>query len=167
MADNARNVLFLCTGNSARSILAECLMTRLGQGRFRGVSAGSTPTGEVNPFALELLGREGFDVGGLRSKTWDEFARADAPFLDFVFTVCDNAAHEVCPIWPGRPATAHWGMPDPAAVQGDDERKRTAFGETYRILGRRIGVFVDLPFSTLDETGLRARLRDIGSGECD
>src|SRR5512147_1885128 len=138
MAEPVFNVLFLCTGNSARSILAETLLNNMGKGRFRAFSAGSTPAGRVNPFALELLEKNHFPTGGLRSKSWDEFAQPDAPQLDFVITVCDNAAGEVCPVWPGQPMTAHWGIPDPAAVEGSDEERRDAFHDAAILLKRRI-----------------------------
>ena len=156
------NVLFLCTGNSARSILAEALLNRHGGDRFRAFSAGSQPAGRVNPFAIELLRDAGFPTGGLRSKNWDEFAASDAPQLDFVFTVCDNAAAEVCPIWPGQPVTAHWGVPDPAAVQGTDEHKRKAFRDTFITLERRINLFLSLPIRSLDQLALTHRVADIG-----
>ena len=157
------NVLFLCTGNSARSILAEALMNRLGEGRFLGFSAGSRPAGQPNRFAIALLQREGFDTAFARSKSWDEFATPDAPNLDFVFTVCDNAAAEECPYWPGQPVSAHWGLPDPAAVTGSDAEKALAFADTYRALTRRIGAFAALPLATLDALTLKARLKDIGT----
>jgi protein-tyrosine-phosphatase len=163
MTDRVFNVLFLCTGNSARSILAEAVMNQLGQGRFRGFSAGSRPTGAPNPFALDLLRREGIDTAFARSKSWDEFAAPDAPKMDFVFTVCDSAAAEECPYWPGQPMTAHWGLPDPAAVTGSDSEKALAFAETYRALTRRIGAFVSLPFASLDQLSLQSRLREIGT----
>jgi protein-tyrosine-phosphatase len=156
------HVLFLCTGNSARSILAEAFMNFRGSGRFQAFSAGSHPTGKVNPLALELLGRCGMAAGGLRSKSWDEFAAAGAPPLDFVFTVCDNAAGEVCPVWPGQPMTAHWGVPDPAAVQGSRLEQMRAFEEALRILERRISLFMSLPIETLDRLSLRERVREIG-----
>ncbi|OYW38267.1 MAG: protein-tyrosine-phosphatase [Hydrogenophilales bacterium 12-61-10] len=156
------NVLFLCTGNSARSILAETLLTNLGKGRFRAFSAGSHPAGQVNPFALELLEKNHFDTSELRSKSWDEFAQPDAPHLDFVITVCDNAAGEVCPVWPGQPMTAHWGIPDPAAVAGTDEQKRHAFVDAMNQLQRRICMFVSLPFATLDKMKLEQAVREIG-----
>jgi len=162
MADLVFNVLFLCTGNSARSILAESLLNQLGQGRFRAFSAGSHPGGRVNPFALELLEKNHFPTGNLRSKSWDEFAQPDAPQLDFVITVCDNAAGEVCPVWPGQPMTAHWGIPDPAAVEGSDDAKRRAFVDAMNQLQRRISTFVSLPFHTLDELKLQQAVRDIG-----
>jgi protein-tyrosine-phosphatase len=159
------NVLFLCTGASARSILAEAILNRSGRGRFRAFSAGSMPTGRVNPFALDLLTRMRHPTDGLRSKAWDEFSRAsnpDAPDLDFVFTVCDNAAGEVCPIWPGQPMSAHWGLPDPAAVQGSDMAKALAFADAYRMLTNRIDLFINLPFASLGKLSLQARLSAIG-----
>ncbi|HQT72218.1 MAG TPA: arsenate reductase ArsC [Thiobacillus sp.] len=156
------NVLFLCTGNSARSILAETVLTNLGKGRFRAFSAGSHPAGQVNPFALELLEKNHFDTSELRSKSWDEFAQPVAPHLDFVITVCDNAAGEVCPLWPGQPMTAHWGVPDPAAVDGTDEQKRRAFVDAMNQLQRRICMLVSLPFATLDGMKLQQAVRDIG-----
>ncbi|HQT00951.1 MAG: protein-tyrosine-phosphatase [Hydrogenophilales bacterium 16-64-46] len=162
MTEPAYNVLFLCTGNSARSILAEGLLTNLGKGRFRAFSAGSHPAGQVNPFALELLEKNHFDISGMRSKSWDEFAQPDAPHLDFVITVCDNAAGEVCPVWPGQPMTAHWGIPDPAAVTGTDEEKRHAFVDAMNQLQRRICMFVSLPFASLDKMKLEKAVRDIG-----
>lgn len=137
-------------------------MNRVGKGRFMAYSAGSQPVGKVNPFALDLLRDQNFDVSELRSKSWDEFSGKQAPSLDFVFTVCDNAAGETCPVWPGRPATAHWGLPDPAAVEGSDEEKRAAFADTYRMLARRIEVFVSLPFERLDRLALQKQLDDIG-----
>jgi arsenate reductase len=156
------NVLFLCTGNSARSILAEAILNREGAGRFKAYSAGSHPNGRVNPYALELLAGMHYDVADLRSKSWDEFAKPGAPPLDFIFTVCDNAAGEVCPIWPGQPMTAHWGLPDPAAVVGSEAVIRAAFLETYRALTRRIGIFVNLPIVSLDRLSLQRRLQAIG-----
>ncbi|WP_431297937.1 arsenate reductase ArsC [Tabrizicola sp. BL-A-41-H6] len=159
------HVLFLCTGNSARSILAEAIMNREGKGRFIGHSAGSRPTGAPNPFALSLLQREGFDTSFARSKSWDEFAAPGAPKLDFVFTVCDSAAAEECPYWPGQPVSAHWGLPDPAAVEGSDAAKALAFAETYRALNRRIQAFAALPIATLDALTLKARLSEIGRTE--
>ena len=160
--DRIYNVLFLCTGNSARSILAEVFLNQEGKGRFRAFSAGSFPKGAVNPCALALLGQLGYPTEGLRSKSWDEFAVAGAPQMDFVFTVCDQAAGEVCPVWPGQPMTAHWGIPDPAAVQGSDAEKMQAFREALRMLANRIGVFTALPFDKLDRLKLKARLDDIG-----
>ena len=162
MSEKIYNVLFLCTGNSARSILAECALNRLGRGRFRAYSAGSFPKGEVHPYALELLKRQNHPTAELRSKSWDEFAAPGAPRLDFVFTVCDNAAGEVCPIWPGQPMTAHWGLPDPAAAEGNEAERRLAFADTLRMLNNRIGVFVNLPLTSLDKLTLQARLHDIG-----
>jgi arsenate reductase len=162
MADPTYNVLFLCTGNSARSILAEVLLNAAGKGRFHAYSAGSFPTGRVNPLALELLGKNGHPIDGLRSKSWDEFAIRGAPPLDFVFTVCDNAAGEVCPLWPGQPVTAHWGLPDPAALQGTDAQKRKAFLDVYNVLDRRIGLLTSLPIQSLDSLVLGRQLRDIG-----
>jgi len=156
------NVLFLCTQNSARSIMAECVLNRLGKGRFRAFSAGSHPRGEVNPIALELLRKEAYDVTRLRSKSWDEFAEAGAPKLDFVFTVCDQAAGEVCPVWPGQPMTAHWGLPDPAKAEGNQAQKRLAFADCLRMLNQRIGIFVSLPIASLSRMSLQRRLDSIG-----
>jgi arsenate reductase len=156
-------VLFLCTGNSARSIIAECILNRIGAGRFHAHSAGSTPTGRVNPHALNLLDRLGYPTEGLRSKSWDEFAQPGAPELDFIVTVCDNAAGEICPIWPGKPMRAHWGVPDPAAVVGDEATIALAFAETHRLLERRIQLFVNLPIDTLDRMSLKRRLDAIGA----
>jgi arsenate reductase (thioredoxin) len=164
MIDNSFGVLFLCTGNSARSILAESVLNRLGRGRFRAYSAGSFPRGSVHPYALDLLRRQNYPVDHLRSKSWDEFATPEAEPLDFVFTVCDNAAGEACPLWPGQPMTAHWGLPDPAAVEGSEAEKRVAFVETLRLLQNRIGVFVSLPIESLDKLSLQRRLREIGRG---
>jgi protein-tyrosine-phosphatase len=158
----AFNVLFLCTGNSARSILAEAIINRLGQGKFRGFSAGSQPKGAVHPYALDLLSKLNHATGEFRSKSWDEFATEDAPKLHFVFTVCDNAANEVCPIWPGQPMTAHWGLPDPAAAQGTEAERRLAFAEAYRMLHNRISIFVNLPLASLDRLALQRRLDEIG-----
>ena len=162
MPDKVHEVLVLCTGNSARSILAEALINHRGAGRFRAYSAGSHPTGRVNPFAVATLQRFGLPTEGLRSKSWNEFAGPGSPRLDFIFTVCDNAAGEVCPLWPGRPITAHWGVPDPAAVEGTDEWKLQAFEDTFRILERRVSRFVDLPLSSLDTRDLVRMLRNIG-----
>jgi arsenite transporter len=162
MVARSYNVLFLCTGNSARSILAEAVLNNLGQGRFRAYSAGSHPAGRVNPFALELLQKHRLPVEGLRSKSWDEFAQPGAPALDFVFTVCDSAVGEVCPIWPGQPVTAHWGVEDPAAVEGTDEAKRRAFLNAFQILGNRIRIFASLRLESLDRLALDSRLREIG-----
>lgn len=156
------NVLFLCTGNSARSILAEAYLNTRAEGRFRAYSAGSHPSGKVNPFALELLTKDRIDAGRLRSKSWDEFAAPGAPRLDFVFTVCDNAAGETCPLWPGQPISAHWGVADPAAVQGSDEDKRRAFREAFAELSARIDLMLALPIEKLDRHALTARLKEIG-----
>jgi arsenate reductase (thioredoxin) len=159
------NVLFLCTGNSARSILAEAALNQLSRadGRFRAFSAGSHPKGEVHPLALEVLKQNRIPTDGPRSKSWDEFERPDAPPLHFVFTVCDNAAAEVCPIWPGHPMTAHWGIPDPAAVEGTEDEKRRAFSEALFIMKRRIDLFASLPLEKLNNLALQDRLRDIGN----
>lgn len=156
------NVLFLCTGNSARSVLGEAILNRLGQGRFRGFSAGSQPKGAVHPYTLDLLRKFNHPVEGLRSKSWDEFAAPGAPPLDFVFTVCDSAAAETCPIWPGQPMTAHWGVPDPAAVEGSEALKRAAFADAYGRLHNRISIFVSLPLGSLDRLALKRRLDAIG-----
>jgi protein-tyrosine-phosphatase len=162
MADPVYNVLFLCTGNSARSIMAEAILNRESKGRFRTFSAGSKPKGRVNPHALDLLRSGNFDVSGFRSKSWDEFARPDAPKMDFVFTVCDDAAGETCPIWPGQPMTAHWGVPDPDKATGSEAQVGLAFAEAYRMLATRIGIFVNLPIAKLDKLSLQKHLRDIG-----
>lgn len=162
MSEKTYNVLFLCTGNSARSIIAECVLNKLGRGRFRAFSAGSYPKGEVHPYALELLRRQGFDIDALRSKSWNEFAAPGAPQLDFVFTVCDNARGEVCPIWPGQPMTAHWGMTDPAAVEGNEAQRRLAFADTLRMLNNRVGAFVNLPLKSLDKLSLQKQIDEIG-----
>jgi protein-tyrosine-phosphatase len=159
------DVLFLCTGNSARSILAEAILSRRGAGRFRAHSAGSHPKGRVHPLALELLRERGYDTSGLRSKSWDEFARPRAPALDFVFTVCDDAAGEACPIWPGQPVTAHWGVEDPAAFRGPEDEQRRAFRRVHRVLERRIELFASLSLESLDGLGLKARLEEIGKSE--
>ena len=175
MSGKAYNVLFLCTHNSARSVIGECILNALGGGRFRGFSAGSHPRGAVNPYALEMLTRLNYDTSRLRSKSWDEFAAAGAPALvsgapsdahphpalDFVFTVCDDAAGEVCPHWPGQPMTAHWGLPDPSAVTGSEAEKRAAFTETHRMLHQRISIFVNLPIESLDRLTLQKRLDDM------
>ena len=157
------NVLFLCTGNSARSILAEAILNREGGDRFRAVSAGSFPKGRVHPAALSLLAELGYPTDGFRSKSWDEFAASGAPQLDFIFTVCDNAAGEICPVWPGKPITAHWGIEDPAEVEG--ESQRSAFWNAYQQLHRRIELFLALPLESLDELSLSTRLREIGKSE--
>jgi arsenate reductase (thioredoxin) len=156
------NVLFLCTGNSARSIMAEVILNRAGQGHFRAYSAGSHPKGQVHPYALDLLHRLNYDVTGLRSKSWSEFAKPEAPKLDFVFTVCDDAAKESCPIWPGQPMTAHWGIPDPAAVEGTEVEKRLAFADALRMLANRINIFVALPLRSLSALTLQKQLDAIG-----
>jgi arsenate reductase (thioredoxin) len=160
--DHVYNVLFLCTGNSARSILAEAILNREGKGRFKAFSAGSQPKGQVHPFALDLLKKMNHPTAGLRSKSWDEFASPDAPQMDFVFTVCGNAANEVCPIWPGQPMTAHWGVPDPAAAEGTEAERHLAFAEAYRMLSNRISIFTNLPMRSLDRLGLQKRLDEIG-----
>ena len=162
MADPVYNVLFLCTGNSARSILAESLLNQLGKGRFRAYSAGSHPAGRVNPFALELLEKNHFPTGELRSKPWDEFAQPDSPQLDFVITVCDKAAGEVCPVWPGQPMSAHWGILDPVAAEGSDDVKRHAFIDAMNQMQRRVSMFVSLPFATLDRIKLQQAVQLIG-----
>jgi arsenate reductase len=161
-ANKVYNVLFLCTGNSARSILAESLLNTLGQGRFHAVSAGSFPKGQVHPMALDLLRRMGLPAEGFRSKSWDEFAAPGAPPIDFIFTVCDNAAGEVCPVWPGKPVTAHWGIADPAAVEGTEVEKAFAFRKALKELEARIMLFTRLPIDSLDGMTLQARLREIG-----
>src|SRR5207253_1157261 len=159
------NVLFLCTGNSARSIMAEAILNKLGAGKFRAFSAGSHPKGEVNPHAQKLLQSLGYDTSKLRSKSWSEFAQPGAPPLDFVFTVCDNAAGETCPLWPGQPMTAHWGVPDPAAAEGTRAEIALAFKDAYRMLHQRIGVFTALPIRSLDQLSLQQRLKEIGRME--
>ena len=162
MSDALYNVLFLCTGNSARSILAEAILNREGQGRFKAFSAGSHPTGKVNPNAVALLEKLNYQTGFARSKSWDEFAVPGAPQMQFVFTVCDSAAAEACPIWPGQPMSAHWGVPDPAAATGTEAEIRLAFSEAYRMLERRISIFVNLPIASIDRLALQRRLDDIG-----
>jgi arsenate reductase (thioredoxin) len=156
------NVLFLCTGNSARSIMAEAILNREGRGNFRAFSAGSHPKGSVHPYALDLLRKLNFEVGGFRSKSWSEFAGPDAPQLDFVFTVCDDAAAEACPVWPGQPMTAHWGVPDPAAATGNEAEIRLAFADTFRMLNNRVSIFVNLPIRSLDQLALQRHLDSIG-----
>jgi arsenate reductase len=163
MTDKTYNVLFICTGNSARSIMAEGLLNSLGRGRFIANSAGSHPTGVVNPFALEALTELHVPTDGFRSKNWDEFAQPDSPPLDFVFTVCDKAAGEMCPVWPGQPMTAHWGVPDPAAVEGSDEVKRRVFKDAVIILKRRIELMLSLPLTSLDAMSLQRELKNIGT----
>ncbi len=162
MIEDVYNVLFLCTGNSARSILAECILNREGKGRFRAFSAGSQPKGQVHPFAIELLKKLNHSTAGLSSKNWEEFAAPDAPVMDFVFTVCDNAANEVCPVWPGQPMTAHWGLPDPAAAEGTEAERHLAFADAYRMLLNRISIFTSLPMRSLDRLAIQKRLDEIG-----
>jgi len=163
MPDATYNVLFLCTGNSARSVLAEAILNKFGKGTFQAFSAGSQPKGAVHPQTLSLLSDLGHDISGLRSKSWNEFSRPGAPRLDFVFTVCDNAAGEACPFWPGQPMTAHWGVPDPAAATGSDAEIALAFKDAYRMLHQRIAIFAALPLRSLDRLSLQQRLRDIGA----
>lgn len=162
MNNKQYNILFLCTGNSARSILAECALNRLGKNRFKGFSAGSFPVGKVHPMALKLLQSENYPIDSLRSKSWDEFARDDSPKMDFIFTVCDNAANETCPAWLGRPASAHWGLPDPAAITDDEQRQAQAFADTWQKLVERIERFINLPLDTLDPASLKQQLDQIG-----
>lgn len=162
LASGKYNVLFLCTGNSARSILAEALLRHYGGNRFNAYSAGSHPAGRVNPYVLEFLAAQRLPTKGLRSKSWDEFARPGAPSLHFVFTVCDNAAGEVCPVWPGQPMTAHWGVPDPAPYEDDSDKARKAVRDAFHLLSRRIGLFVSLPLEKLDRLALQRRLEEIG-----
>lgn len=163
MSERVYNVLFLCTGNSARSIMAEAILNHVGKGTFRAFSAGSHPTGEVNPFALNTVKIAGMAADGLFSKNWVEFAKDGAPDLDFVFTVCDNAAGEVCPVWPGQPMTAHWGIEDPAAFEGTEAEKRVAFNRAFRYLRNRIELFANLPISALDRMTLKEKVDDIGT----
>lgn len=167
MSEKIHNVLFLCTGNSARSILAECIIDRLGAGRFKGYSAGSHPAGQVNPYALGLLKNQSYPTKDLRSKDWEEFAQDGMPEFDFIFTVCDNAANEICPVWPGQPMSGHWGLPDPAAVAGGEAEKRVAFADAFRVLYNRIGIFVNLPMQSLDRLSLQKRLDEIGRTKVD
>ena len=162
MTDKTYNVLFLCTGNSARSIMAEALLNAMGKGRFKVYSAGSHPKGQVHPLALELIRKNRLPTRELRSKNWDEFAQPGAPAMDFVFTVCDHAAAEVCPVWPEQPMTAHWGIPDPAAFDGPEEERRRAFFTAYNQLGQRLSIFVNLPLKNLDRPALQRRLDEIG-----
>ena len=162
MSDEIFNVLFLCSGNSARSILAEAILNRVGAGRFKAFSAGSQPKGKVHPYALQLLKSLNHDTSFARSKSWEEFAVPGAPEMNFVFTVCDNAAMEACPVWPGQPISAHWGVPDPAAVEGTEAEKHLAFAEAYRMLNNRISIFVNLPMKTIDKLALQAHLHEIG-----
>lgn len=163
MSDLIYNVLFLCTGNTARSILAEEILNKDGLGRFKAYSAGSQPKGSVNPFAIKVLTSFGYPTEGASSKSWDVFATPNAPVMDFVFTVCDNAAGEACPIWPGQPMTAHWGIEDPAAVEGSDIEKERAFVEAFRLMKNRISIFTSLPLSSLDKLSLQKKLKDIGT----
>ena len=165
MSERVFNVLFLCTGNSARSVIAEAILNKLGAGQFHAFSAGSQPKGQVNPNTLLLLDGLGYDTSGFRSKSWDEFAKPGAPALDFVFTVCDNAAGEACPFWPGQPMTAHWGVPDPAEATGSPAEIALAFKDAYRMLHQRIAVFTALPIASLDKMSLQAKLKDIGRME--
>ena len=162
MPDQSYNVLFLCTGNSARSIMAECILNRLGRGRFRGFSAGSHPKGQVDPAALDLLQKFNHSLEGLRSKDWEEFGRPDAPQMDFVFTVCDKAAGEVCPVWPGQPMSAHWPFPDPAAFVGPEVERRALFADVYGQIHNRVSIFVSLPIDALDRLSLQKRLDEMG-----
>lgn len=162
MADRPYNVLFLCTGNTARSVLAEGILRKDGAGRFNAYSAGSQPKGTVNPFALKVLDALDYPADGYRSKSWEEFAKPGAPVMDFVFTVCDSAAGEACPVWPGQPMTAHWGIEDPAAVEGTDIEKERAFVQAAKYMKNRISTFLSLPLASIDQTALRHRLRDIG-----
>ncbi len=164
MSERIYNVLFLCTGNSARSILAESILRKDGRGHFRAFSAGSQPKGRVNPFAIKVLGSLDYPTDDLRSKSWEEFAAPDAPVMDFVFTVCDNAAGESCPVWPGQPLTAHWGIEDPAEVEGTDIQKEAAFVGALRYFKNRITIFTSLPLKSIDRLSLGTRLRDIGRG---
>jgi len=165
MTERTYNVLILCTGNSARSIMAEALINTTGQGRFRAYSAGSHPTGKVNPFAIEKVESVKYPTENLRSKSWDEYATPDAPKMDFIITVCDNAAGEVCPVWPGQPISAHWGFEDPAAVEGTDDEKRRAFEQTFRHMMNRVRLFVNLPLTMLDQTAIKRELSNIGKTE--
>ena len=167
MTDKVYNVLFLCTGNSARSVIAEAILNKLGAGKFRAFSAGSHPRGQINPHALQLLQSLGYDISisNFRSKSWSEFADPGAPLLDFVFTVCDNAAGETCPVWPGQPMTAHWGVPDPALAIGTSAEIALAFKDTHRMLNQRIGIFAALPLCSLDRLSLQHKLREIGQME--
>lgn len=164
MPDKIYNVLFLCTGNSARSVLAECILNKSAAGRFNAFSAGSQPKGQVHPQTLALLKNLGYDISKLRSKSWDEFAKPGAPEIDFIFTVCDNAAGESCPVWPGKPMTAHWGIPDPAEATGTDAEIAAAFLDAYRMLSKRIELFLALPIASLDKMTLQSKLKAIGAG---
>jgi arsenate reductase len=162
MKDHPYNVLFLCTHNSARSIIAECVMNTLGAGKFKAYSAGSQPSGKVHPYALELMRQLNYDASALRSKSWEEFARPDAPALDFIITVCDDAASEVCPVWPGRPTSAHWSLSDPSRAEGSEAERRLAFMDTHRMLYQCISIFANLPLDSLDTVALSRRLEEIG-----
>ena len=163
MTEKAYNILFLCTGNSARSIMAEALVTTMSKGRFKGFSAGSKPSGKVNPFAIEQVKKTGYPIDNLRSKSWDEFAGPDAPHMDFIITVCDNAAGEACPYWPGHPAVAHWGFEDPAAIEGTDEEKRAAFERIFRQITARMNTFVSLPIHMLEMHAIEQEIKKIGN----
>ena len=165
MREQPYNVLFLCTGNSARSIIAEAILNKIGAGKFVAYSAGSQPKGQVNPYTIQLMQSLGYETSRLRSKSWHEFAKPGAPALDFTFTVCDNAAGETCPVWPGQPMTAHWGVPDPAEATGTPAEIALAFKDTYRMLNQRIGIFVALPIRSLDQLSLQERLKEIGRME--
>ena len=167
MRERPYHALFLCTQNSARSILAESIMNKLGTDKCKGFSAGSQPSGKIHPYALDLLTNLGHDVTGLRRKSWEEFARPGAPALDFVFTVCDNAAREVCPVWPGQPVTAQWSIPDPSLAEGSETERRLAFATTVRMLSQRISIFLALPFKSLDRLALENRLAAIGRSNTD
>jgi arsenate reductase (thioredoxin) len=163
MADKTYNVLFLCTGNSARSVLAETILNHVGKGRFKAYSAGSHPNGQVNPYALKYLQQQGLPTEGLRSKSWDEFAGVDAPHFDFIITVCDNAAGEVCPVWPGKPTSGHWGIEDPAAVEGTDAEKLAAFAHAFTLMNRRISLLINLPDAKLQAQAIKQELNQIGA----
>ena len=163
MSDKTYNVLFLCTGNSARSVLAETILNHMGKGRFKAYSAGSHPNGQVNPYAIKYLQQQGLPTEGLRSKSWDEFAGADAPHFDFIITVCDNAAGEVCPIWPGKPTSGHWGIEDPAAVEGTDAEKLAAFSHAFTLMNRRISLLTNLPDAKLEAQAIKQELQQIGA----
>jgi arsenate reductase len=162
MSKDTYNVLFLCTGNTSRSIMSEALLATMGHGRFKTFSAGSQPSGKVNPFAIEQVKKTGYDLSNLRSKSWDEFVKADAPHMDFIITVCDQAAGEVCPLWPGHPSSAHWGFYDPAAVEGSDETKRAAFEQVFQQIKYRVDAFLQVPLEELDENAIRAELQRVG-----
>ncbi|MBX9849149.1 MAG: arsenate reductase ArsC [Rhodocyclaceae bacterium] len=162
MSDKTYNVLFLCTGNSARSVLAETILNHTGKGRFKAYSAGSHPNGQVNPYAIKYLQQQGLPTEGLRSKSWDEFAAPDAPHFDFIITVCDNAAGEVCPVWPGKPTSGHWGIEDPAAVEGTDEQKLAAFAHAFTLMNRRISLLINLPDTKLEAQAIKHELKQIG-----